>query len=187
MLEHDPDTRVMVLLAGRVKVTRTDDDGRETLLSVRDPGDVLGELSCIDGQPRIATVAALEPVEALIVAGPAFRAFLETTPRVAVVLLEAIARRLREATVKRSQFAASDTMGRLAARIMELADRYGQATDAGIAIVSPLSQEELAGWTGASRAGVGQALQSMRELGWLQTDRRRLLVRDPQALRSRAA
>jgi CRP-like cAMP-binding protein len=78
-------------------------------------------------------------------------------------------------------------MGRLAARIMELADRYGQATDAGIAIVSPLSQEELAGWTGASRAGVGQALHSMRELGWLQTDRRRLLVRDPQALRSRAA
>lgn len=187
MFEHDTDSRVMLVLAGRVKVTRADNDGRETLLSLRDPGDVLGELSCIDGQPRIATVAALEPVDALTMAGSAFRSYLETTPRVAVVLLEAVARRLREATVKRSQFAVSDTMGRLAARIMELADRYGLQTDGGISVVSPLSQEELASWTGASRAGVGQALQSLRELGWLETDRRRLLVRDPDALRSRAA
>jgi CRP/FNR family transcriptional regulator, cyclic AMP receptor protein len=172
----------MLLLAGRVKVTRTDEDGRETLLSLRDPGDVLGELSFIDGEPRIATVTALEPVEALLIADRAFRTHLETTPRVAVVLLETVARRLREATVKRSQFAASDTMGRLSARIVELAERYGQPGNGGISISSPLSQEELAAWTGASRAGVAQALQSLRELGWLETQRRTLIVRDPEAL-----
>jgi CRP/FNR family cyclic AMP-dependent transcriptional regulator len=187
MFEREPDDRVMLLLAGRVKVTHISPEGRETLLSIRDPGDVLGELAFIDGRPRAATVTALEHVEVLVMPGSVFRAHLETTPRVAVVLLEIVARRFREATIKRLQFASSDTMGRLAERIVELADRYGEQGAAGIVVVSPISQEELASWTGASRAGVAQALQALRELGWIQTERRRLIVKDADALRARAA
>jgi CRP-like cAMP-binding protein len=187
MFQRDPDVRVMLLLAGRVKVTRVEEDGHELLLSVRDPGDVLGELAFIDGQARVATVTALEPVEALVAPGPAFRRHLETTPRIATVLLEIVARRFRETTLKRSQFAGLDTMGRLAARIVELADRYGEPSDGAISISSPLSQEDLAAWTGASRAGVASALHALRELGWVQTERRKLLVRDLQALRARAS
>lgn len=186
MFQHEPDERVTLLLAGRVKVVRLDQDGRELLLSIRDPGDLLGELAFIDGQPRIATVTALEPVEALVTPAQAFRLHLETTPRVAVVLLEVVTRRFRETTLKWSQFAALDTMGRLAARFVELADRYGVPTEDGVTVASPLSQEELAAWTGASRAGVAHALQAMRELGWVQTERRGLLVRDLEALRARS-
>jgi CRP/FNR family cyclic AMP-dependent transcriptional regulator len=186
MFQNEPDGRVMLLLAGRVKVVRVDHDGHEVLLSIRDPGDVLGELALIDGLPRIATVTALEPVEAIVTAAERFRLHLESTPRVAVALLEVVSRRFRETTLKRSQFSATDTMGRLAARIVELAERYGEPTDEGVTITSPLSREDLAAWTGASRAGVAHALQGLRELGWVHIERRTLLVRDLNALRSRA-
>jgi len=185
--QDEPDDRVMILLAGRVKVARLDHDGHELILSIRDPGDLLGELAFIDGHPRVATVTALEPVEALVMLAAKLRHHLEHTPRVAVVLLEIIARRLRESTLKRSQGAASDTMGRLAARMVELADRYGAPSDEGISVSSPLTQEDLAAWTGASRAGVAEALRSLRELGWVRTERGRLVVVDIDALRSRAA
>ena len=66
MFQHEPDERVMVLLAGRVKVARADDSGRELVLSIRDPGDLLGELAFINREPRIATVTALEPLEVLV-------------------------------------------------------------------------------------------------------------------------
>ncbi len=187
MFQQEPGERVMILLSGRVKVAQVDEEGRELLLSIRDAGDVLGELAFIDHQPRLASVTALEPVTALVIPASAFRAHLERTPRVAVALLEVIARRFRETTIKRSQFAASDTLGRLAARIVELAERYGQPTDGGVLITVPLSQEEMAAWTGASRAGVAHAFQTLRELGWVQTNRRKLVVRDLQALRARAA
>ncbi len=187
MFQHEPGERVMLLLAGRVKVTRVGEDGREAMLSIRDPGDVLGELAFIDGQPRLATATALEAVQALVISAATFRHHLECTPRVAVTLLEVVARRFRETTLRRSEFITSDTMGRLAARIVELADRYGEPADAGVRVASPLSQEELAAWTGASRAGVAQALQSLRELGWVQTERRKLIVRDIGSLRARAA
>jgi CRP-like cAMP-binding protein len=187
IFQREPGERVMLLLAGRVKVTRVIEDGREVMLSIRDPGDLLGELAFIDGEPRLASATALERVKAIAIPSTSFRRHLENTPRVAVVLLEAVTHRFRETTVKRSEFAASDTLGRLAARIAELADRYGEEVDAGVLVVSPLSQEELAAWTGASRAGTAQAMQTLRALGWLETERRKLVIRDIDALRARAA
>jgi CRP/FNR family transcriptional regulator, cyclic AMP receptor protein len=187
IFEREPGERVMLLLAGRVKVSRLEASGREWLLGIRDPGDVVGELAFIDSEPRSATVTALERVEAVVIAAPAFRAHLETTPRVAVALLEVVTRRLREADLKRSQFAASDTLGRVAARILELAERYGEPTDQAITVTSPLSLEELAAWAGASRAGVAGALRTLRELGWVQTRGRRIAVVDRDALLARAA
>jgi CRP-like cAMP-binding protein len=188
MLQGDVDDRLILLLSGRVKVTRVARDAdHELLLAIRDGGELLGELSFIDGQPRVASVTTLEPVEALVLAASRFRSHLQTTPRVAVILLESVTARFRDSTVKRLEFAASDTLGRLAARITDLADRYGEPTEAGIAVAMPISQDELASWTGASRAGVAQGLQTMRELGWLSTERRQLLLHDAEAVRARAA
>lgn len=187
MVQNDVDDRVLILLAGRVKVARVEHDGHELMLDIRDPGDLLGELAFIDGACRMATVSALEPVDALVMRASDVRRHLETTPRVAVVLLEVVARRFRESSITRSQFAVADTMARLAARLAELADRYGARTAEGVELTSPLSLDDLAAWTGASRAGAAEALRSMRELGWIRTERRRLLVRDEAALRARAA
>jgi CRP-like cAMP-binding protein len=187
MFEHEPSERVMILLSGRVKVSRVNEDGHELLLSIRDPGDVIGELGFIDAAPRIASVTALEPVSALVFASGTFRTHLETAPRVAVALLQIIIARFRDTTIKRSQSAGADTMGRVAARILELGDRYGRTAGGEIEVEMPLSQEELAAWTGSSRAGVAQSLQTMRELGWIRTQRRHIVVSDPGALRGRAA
>ena len=186
MYEGEPGERVMILEEGRVKVTRIEPGGHETMLSIRDPGDVVGEVSLIDERPRLATVTALERVRALVIASSVFRAHLERTPRVAVALLEVEMRRFRETTLKRSQFAASDTIGRLAARIVELSERYGAEREDGIEIDVALTQDDIAAWTGASRAGVAKAFQTLRELGWIETHRRRLVVHQLDALRRRA-
>ena len=186
MYQGEPGERVMILEEGRVKVTRIEPGGHETMLSIRDPGDVVGEVSLIDERPRLATVTALERVRALVIASTVFRAHLERTPRVAVALLEVEMRRFRETTLKRSQFAASDTTGRLAARIVELSERYGAEREDGIEIDLALTQDDIAAWTGASRAGVAKAFQTLRELGWIETHRRRLVVHQLDALRRRA-
>lgn len=186
MYQGEPADRIVILLEGRVKVTRIEGDGRESLLSIRDPGDLLGELSFVDGQPRIATVTTIEPVRALVTTEDELRHHLESTPRVAVALLQIVVRRFRESTLKRTEFANSDTMGRLAARIVELAERYGETEGDAVAVESPLTREDLAEWTGASRAGAAEALKQLRELGWIDVDRKRLVVRDLDALRSRA-
>ncbi len=187
MHEGEPGDRVMILLDGHVKASCVTAEGHEMVLSFRGPGDVLGELSFIDEQARSSSVTAIEPVEALVFSASSFRSYLQATPRAALTMIAVISGRFRDANRKRIQFGASDTTGRVAARLLELVERYGETSEHGAEIILPITQEELGGWTASSRAGVAKALQTMRGLGWIETDRKRITVRDVDALRARSA
>jgi CRP-like cAMP-binding protein len=185
--ERQMPERVMVVVSGFVKLISVSDEGKEVLLALRGAGDLLGELGAFDGQPRSASAIALDGVDALVVPVADFKGFLERHPRVALAIIEMLATRLRHADRKRIEFAAQDSMSRVAARIVELSEHFGEERDGTIRIELPISQEELAGWTGCSRDSVVKALQAMRGLGWIDTERRRITVFDSEALRRRAA
>jgi CRP/FNR family cyclic AMP-dependent transcriptional regulator len=184
--EREPGDAVLVLQSGRVKLSCVTDAGREALLGIREPGDLIGEMSAIDGAPRLATAIALEPVEVLILSSRAFVAFLERTPGAALVLVQVLNRRLRDAARERIEFAAHDTVGRVCSRLVELADRFGEAGEDGTRIDLAITQEDLAGWTGASREAVIRALRTLRELGWIVTRRRGITLVELEMLRRRA-
>jgi CRP/FNR family transcriptional regulator, cyclic AMP receptor protein len=185
-LERDAGREVLVLLRGRVKLGRVSPAGREAVLGIREPGDLLGEMAAIDAAVRSATATALDEVEVLAVPGPAFLAFVEATPAAGSHLLRIFSSRLRDADVKRMEFLSQDTVGRVCARLVELAERFGAPDAAGTRIGVPITQEELAGWTGSSREAVVKALRMLRELGWIATSRTGITVLDVDALRRRA-
>ncbi len=184
--EGDVSGRVIVLISGRVKVCSYTADGKEVLFGLRGPGDILGDLSAIDGRPISATVCALEDLEVLVVSAQDFKSFLATTPGAAVKLLELIAGRLRDADRKRSEFGSIDAVSRVAARLVEMAERFGEETGDGLRIDVSLSQEELAGWIGASRESVSKALQALKTRGLIEIHRRGITVLDMEKLRRRA-
>ena len=184
--EGEPGDKVVLILSGRVKVSHAGSDGRETILDFRGPGELVGELSALDEGPRSSSVTAIEPVDALLVPAADFGVLLDR-PGFATALLRMLSIRFRDADRKRLEFGGSDTVGRAAARLVELAERYGEPEAEGIVIALPISQDELAGWTAASRAGMANALRTLRELGWIETERRRITVRDLEALRARAS
>ena len=187
MHQDEPGERVLILLEGHVKASFVDPEGREIVLSFRGPGDVLGELSFNRAEPRSSGVIAIEQVVARALAATEFRSFLMSRPTAALTLIDVMSRRFRDANRKRVQFAAQDTIGRIATRLIELAERYGDRTEAGIEIRLPVTQADLGGWTASSRAGVTGALRTMRELGWIKTERRRIILLDVEALSQRAA
>jgi CRP/FNR family cyclic AMP-dependent transcriptional regulator len=174
--------RVLVIEAGRAKVTAVTEDGRELVLAFSGPGDLLGELSALGGSPRVATVRALEPLSALAIASGEFEAFLDTNPRAALMILRVVIARLRDADQQHVEFAAYQTVTRVARRLIELAERYGEEFGEGIRITLPISQEELAGWAGASREAISKALHDLRAVGLIETRRRHIVVLDPEQL-----
>lgn len=177
---------VLIVRSGRVKVSSYTADGKEVVLAVRGPGELLGELSAIDGEPRSASASALEPVDVLSVPAEDFRTFLGMRPRVAVSMMQLLSRKLRDADRKRIEFGAHDTVGRVCHRLVELAERFGERSEQGLRITLPLSQQELAGWTGSSREAVSKALQQLRARRYIDTARRGITVLDIAALRRRA-
>lgn len=184
--EAEVTDRVVMLLSGRAKIATFTEDGKEVMLGVRDPGDLLGEFSALDGKPTSANVIAMEPVEALVVDVASFKSWLTEHPETALLLLQTVLTRLRDADRKRVEFSAYDTVARVARRLFELAERFGEETDAGVEIALPMTQDELAAWTGASRVGVSQALKALRDRGWIETRRRSITVLDMEALKRRA-
>jgi CRP/FNR family cyclic AMP-dependent transcriptional regulator len=184
--EGDPAHEALVLLSGEVKVSVGSTEGKEIVLEVFEAGALLGELSVLDGKPRSATVTALTPVEVLTMAAAAFNEFLDRHPRVLRRLLIDVIGRLRSRVRHQLEFGAGDALGRVCARLADLADRYGER-DGGIVVVhSPLNQSELAAWTGLSREAVVKALRALRQLGWIDVQGRTFVVRDLERVRGRA-
>ncbi len=184
--EREVADSVVVIISGRAKLT-TAAHGRELLLAVCAPGDLLGELAATGAHVRTTTATALERVAALMVPAAEFRSLLEARPRLALLVLGVLGRRITECERRRTEFAALDTVGRIATCLLELAERFGERTNGHIEIDLRLSQEELAGWAGASRKAATTALQSLRDVGCIETGRRSITVRDIDALRRWAA
>jgi CRP/FNR family transcriptional regulator, cyclic AMP receptor protein len=88
--QGDVGTGFFLIATGRARVVG---DG-ETLAELG-PGDFFGELSLLDGEPRMATVTAETPVTCLAIASWEFEALLEARPRLAIAILRGVARRLR--------------------------------------------------------------------------------------------
>jgi CRP/FNR family transcriptional regulator, cyclic AMP receptor protein len=183
--QSDEAGQVVVLLRGRAKVGVIE-AGREAIFGVVGPGELVGELAAIENSPRSTTVTTLEPVDALVVPRSDFLAVLDRHPRIALVILRMVARRLRYADAQRAEFATLDVAGRLAQRLLELCERFGTPQERGIEVRLPLSQEELANWVGASREAVSKAFLLLRTLDVVETGRRRVTVLDVEALRRHA-
>jgi CRP-like cAMP-binding protein len=185
--EGDPSDWLLLVTEGRVKVASVTADGKDVLLALCGAGELLGELSAVDGLPRSATATALEGLEARVISAAEFRGFLRTNPDAAVGLLASVCGRLRVSDRHRVEFVALDVTGRVARRLIEIAEQFGvPSPDGTICIDLGITQDDLAGWTGSSREAAAKALHDLRERGWITTARRTVTVTNLEGLRSRA-
>jgi CRP/FNR family cyclic AMP-dependent transcriptional regulator len=178
----------IVLLAGLVKI-HTSVEGAEVLLGLSGPGDLLGEATATAGAAvRSATATALEPVDGVVISVPSLRAFLAEHPRAALALLDLALTRLHFADARRMEFATSESLARVAGRLVELAERFGvRNAEGSIDLALPITQEELASWSASSRESTARALRTLRRLRLIETYRRGVTVLDLEALRSHTA
>ncbi len=173
----------IVLVAGPVKIHTTTTDGAEVVLAFSGAGDLLGEVAAVRDSTRSANATAMEAVEGVVIPVPTLRSFLTRYPGATLALLDMSLSRLHVADVRRIEFATSGSLARVAARLIELAERFGVAGSGGaIEVTLPISQEELASWSASSLESTGRALRTLRGLGLIETSRRRLTVLDLDGL-----
>lgn len=185
-LEGDPATHVFILLDGWVKVVSAAADGREPTLALRGGGDVVGEVAGETSGQRNATMQAIVTTRALIVGYDRFSTFLDTHQGSGRAYRRALTYRWRDAESMLRTRAVTNGAQRLAALLLELAERHGGQAGGVIEIALPLSQDELASLAGTSRATVARALNGWRKRGLIRTGQRRLTLTDVPGLRQAA-
>jgi CRP/FNR family transcriptional regulator/CRP/FNR family cyclic AMP-dependent transcriptional regulator len=181
----DPGSGLYIIATGQVKIILPSEAGEEAMLAVLESGEFFGELALFDGEPRSATVVAVQNAETLILHRDDFLSFVARNPEVVTGLFAALSRRLRDADEMIEDAIFLDVPGRLAKRILDLADKHGRVSEKGVEIDLKLTQQDLAAMVGATRESVNKHLGWMRDHGLISLDRQRIVVLKPDDLRRR--
>jgi CRP-like cAMP-binding protein len=181
----DP-ARVHLVVSGRVKITRLGEHGRENILIIAGPGELLGSLNIFEHLPQPTSAVTLGPAEFLGLSTESMIEWLQAHTEASMSFI-----RLLIARSQRQNDAIHDIFGldvgtRVARAIMRAAERAGRRTPEGLRVNLALNQEELALHVRASRESVNQALSSFTKQGWILRDGTEILIRDEDQLMQRA-
>jgi len=170
--EGDVGDALFIILAGRVKVYASNDEGREVVIDFHGPGEYVGEMS-LDGAPRSASVVTVEPTTCAVVDRERFRDFVLAHPDFALNLVLKLIHRVRVATENVKSLALSDVYGRLARLLNALAEPRGDVR----VVPEKLTHAEIAARVGASRDMVGKLLKDLVAGGYVAIEERTITLR----------
>jgi CRP/FNR family transcriptional regulator, cyclic AMP receptor protein len=163
--EGEPGDSLYIVISGKIKLGRRAGDGRQNLIAVMGPSDMVGELSLFDPGPRTATATAVVDTRLARLRKQGLRPWLTNRPEIAEQLLRVLARRLRRTNDALADLIFTDVPGR---------------------VTHELTQEEIAQLVGASRETVNKALAEFAHRGWIRLDVKTVWICDSERLARRA-
>src|SRR5512140_1276648 len=172
LTEGEAGDSLYMIQSGKVKVFIGDEDGREIILKILGPGSFFGEMSMIDKQPRSASVTTLETSTFLVLQHNAFEKCVEAAPRIAQMVMQVLAQRVREADRKIGTLALMDVYGRVASTLLELSV-YNNGK---LMVGEKLSQQDLANMVGASREMVNRILKDLSDRGFISIESKSITI-----------
>ncbi len=136
--------------SGRVKLSKADSHGREQILRIASPGEVIGEEALLEAQMYGATAEPLEDCHTAFITRDDLLALLNGGEGVARRFLLHICRTLIETQGRLARMGLGDARARLAGTLVDLTQRYGASVKGGVRLDLDLSRAELAAMVGLS-------------------------------------
>lgn len=184
LLEDEAGAALFVIVAGKVKIVRMDDDGREVILSILGESDFFGEMAILDGLTRSASAIALTKSELFMIHRRDFLKLLHDYPSVSVALLRELTLRLRKADAQIKSLSLKDAAGRVAAVILQLADDIGKIRKGRVEIDELPLQQDLANMAGTSRETISRMIHSFIKKGHVELQGSKLVINDYERFKS---
>jgi CRP/FNR family cyclic AMP-dependent transcriptional regulator len=163
-----------VVIAGRLKVMMSDDEGREVILSILGPNEFFGEMGLIDDHPRSASVVAIEPCELLTLSKRDFKKCLQDNFEMAMTVMRGLVKRLREADQKIGSLALMDVYGRVARLLLEMSE----IVDGQKVVTKKLAKQDIAKMIGASREMVSRVMKDLQAAGSIEVRAGLIFLKD---------
>jgi CRP-like cAMP-binding protein len=180
--QGDPGDSLHIIESGAVKIALPSPEGAEAIIATLRRGDFFGELALLDGAPRSATAAALEPTETLVLSRDTFHRLIETAPGLRDALYAALVHELRRLTGHVEELHFLDLAGRLALRLARLAREADPGGGREIRLDWPYTQEDLANMIGGTRQSVNRLLSGLADDGLIRIERDALIITDVERL-----
>lgn len=175
--QGDESDGLYIVASGIVRIFLSADDAREATINLLEEGEVIGEMSLLDGLPRSAGAAALTDTRLIFIPREPFMQLLEASPRLARQIILMLCERLRAANAQVDQAIFHDLRHRLLELLRQLAVIHGRIEE-DVAIVDlDLTQGTLAQMLGSSREAVNKQLRALAKEDRIEMDGRHIKVR----------
>jgi CRP-like cAMP-binding protein len=175
-VKGDAGTCLFAVVSGAVQVIAGSSEGKSAMFNRIGAGDIFGEIALLDGQPRTADAIAFTDCRLMIIERRDFLPLLRDFPDVAIKLLELLCSRLRRTSEQVEDLMFLDLKGRLTKALLRLANESEDGT--GITV----SQADLSQMIGMSREMINKQLQAWARDGFIEVERRRIVLLRPDAL-----
>jgi CRP/FNR family cyclic AMP-dependent transcriptional regulator len=183
MGKGEPASTMVVLLAGRLRVSVASLLGRELTFRLVEPVDVVGEIAMLDGNARTADVATAAASRLLVIRRDACLTAIRDHPAVALAMLRLLCARLRETSAAFERLVMQRLSARMAHLLLRLAAEYGQpGPERGVVLPMRMSQSEIGSLVAATREAVNKQLRLWRDEEVLDLSADRIVLYRPEAL-----
>jgi CRP/FNR family cyclic AMP-dependent transcriptional regulator len=159
--EGEPTDFVYLILSGSLNVMVSDVDGREAILSILGPGEMVGEMGVLDDQARSATVVATSTSTLVTLTKTDFRRHLRENFDISLYVMRKLVQRLRAADRRIESLALLDVGGRVVRLLRDIAEAEVDARR----VTRRISRQEIAKMVGASREMVSRVLKDLQARG----------------------
>lgn len=180
--ENDNDQKLYILVAGRVKLSMLSPDGKEKVLTILQEGDIFGEMSLFDQDPHPLTAEVVEDARLVILPFKELEAIIMKNPKVAIKIIEALAKKSRLLTSQIRELVFQDAEGRLASLLTRFVEEFGVEVKSGKMIDLILTHQEIANLLGSSRVTVTKLLNQFIDEGVIKIYKRKIVVLDEKKL-----
>ncbi len=185
--KNDPGSTLYIIISGKVKIILPSPKGESVLVAILSTGDFFGELSLFDKERRSATAIAAESLETLTLDQTDFIHCIMENPKAVLAILAELSFRLRRTNELLIDSSISDLPARLARRLLELFERYGQpGEEKETRINFRIKQQDLADMVNSSRESVNKLLKEFKGKNLIQINRGYISIPDMEALRQYA-
>jgi len=181
----DPGQVLYVIKEGKVKIYLISPDGQEISLVVFGKGECFGEFAILDDLPRSANAIALEKVECYTLQRSDFHNAIMKNPKIAIQILEVLSKRLRTTNQMVEDLIFLDVYGRVAKKLLELAETHGTQVDHGVRIDMRHTQQDLDSMVGASRESVNKVMGYFTDKKFISTDKHKITLHRTNDLKRR--
>jgi CRP-like cAMP-binding protein len=181
--EGDASDTCYVVRDGHARAIRSHGDGRTITLATFGPGDIFGELAMFEDERRSATVEAVGEMSVVGVLGPDMRRLMGEHPDIAMKLVIALGRRLRETNERLTRQSFQTVQSRVAVVLGQLVEEAIAEGRSNHDVLVTATQADLAQLAGSSRESASRFLAVLERAGVISQGRGRLTVHDPDALK----
>lgn len=181
-IEGDSVQRVLLLISGFVKITKSGVKGVEVILGLGVPGDVLDAGGLFSTGSHCTTAEAFRCCRALVWDRVTFKALVERFPVLHQNMVRILGEDLQELQERFREVATERVGARVARQLVRLLKSIGRPLDGGVEIA--LSREELAQMTGTTLFTISRLLSAWEARGMVRPRREVVTICDVQSLRA---